>query len=78
MAVYVDDLLLAGRSQEAMAKVKTQLCKRFKMKDLGPLHHFLGMEKARSSETGDVWFGQRQYTEALLIRHEMSDARERQ
>ena len=75
VVVYVDALLLAGRSQEAMEKVKTQLCKRFRMKDLGPLYHFLGMEIARSSETGDVWFGQRQYTEALLIRHGMSDSR---
>ena len=50
VAVYVDDLLLAGRSQETMAKAKTQL------------RHFLSMETARSSKTGDVWFGQRQYT----------------
>ena len=35
LALYVDDLLLAGNNAEAMAIVKSQLKQRFKMTDMG-------------------------------------------
>jgi len=41
--VYVDDLLVVGISFQ-IKETKTQLSKRFKMKDMGILSLFLGME----------------------------------
>ena len=43
MAVYVDDIVLGGRNKAEMNTVKKKLGHRFEMKDLGKLHHFLGI-----------------------------------
>ena len=43
LAVYVDDILLAGKSQHKIAQVKADLGKRFQLKDMGELHYFLGV-----------------------------------
>ena len=40
VAVYVDDLILGGRSESKMNEIKRELSRIFKMKDLGSLHYF--------------------------------------
>ncbi len=37
------------------------------MKDLGELHYFLGVNVKRSSDTGNIWIGQKAYTDAVLV-----------
>jgi hypothetical protein len=44
VAVYVDDLAVASSSKKTQAWIKGLLGDKFKMKDLGPLHHLLGVE----------------------------------
>ena len=44
IAVDVDDIILGGRSELKLHAVKRELSERFKMKDLGQLHHFLWVE----------------------------------
>ena len=44
IAVYVDDIVLGGKSKAEMNAAKTKLSQKFEMKDLGPLHHFLGVK----------------------------------
>ena len=58
LAVYVDDILLAGKSQQRIAQVKAELGKRFQLKDMGELHYFLGVSVKQNSETGEIWIGQ--------------------
>ena len=41
--LYVDDLFLTG-DEELIADSKRKLAAEFEMKDLGPLHYFLGLE----------------------------------
>lgn len=48
MLVYVDDLIISGNQPEAIRRFKQYLCGCFKMKDLGPLKYFLGIEVARN------------------------------
>ena len=43
VAVYVDDILVAGRSDKQIMRVKNALARQFKMKDMGELHYFLGV-----------------------------------
>ena len=43
IAVYVDDIILAGKSIERMNEVKSALSAQFDVKDLGDLHYFLGV-----------------------------------
>ncbi|KAK3035256.1 hypothetical protein RJ639_033890 [Escallonia herrerae] len=47
--VYVDDLILAGNNSTACSLFKKYLNDCFKLKDLGPLKYFLGIEAARGS-----------------------------
>ena len=44
IALYVDDLIIAGENNEDIAIIKRQLSERFEMKDLGIARKFLGME----------------------------------
>jgi hypothetical protein len=44
LLVYVDDIIIASSSQEAMSALLQDLRAEFPLKDLGPLHYFLGIE----------------------------------
>ena len=44
IALYVDDILLAGASSKKLNAVKQTLSKKFEMKDMGELNYFLGMK----------------------------------
>ncbi|CAL1381785.1 unnamed protein product [Linum trigynum] len=48
LVIYVDDIIVAGPNLEDIQSVKTQLQKGFKVKDLGNLKYFLGLEIART------------------------------
>ena len=66
LAVYVDDILLAGKSQTRITQVKTELGKSFRVKDLGELHYFLGVNVKQNSDGGNIWIGQPSYTQEVL------------
>lgn len=42
--VYVDDLIIIGHNLAFVASIIDQLGKKFSIKDLGPLHLYLGVE----------------------------------
>lgn len=62
--VYVDDILVTGNSVALIFEVKQFLHSQFKIKDLGPMKYFLGLEIARSS-TG-IFLNQRKYALDIL------------
>ena len=45
IGVYVDDIVLAGRTLERITEVKETLSQKFDIKDMGKLHYFLGMQQ---------------------------------
>ena len=50
LLVYVDDIILVGNDKKEIDRVKEALNKTFKIKDLGDLRYFLGIEVARSKK----------------------------
>jgi len=62
--VYVDDIILAGNDKEEIARIKEPLNQKFKIKDLGDLRYFLGLEVARSNK--GLMVNQRKYALELL------------
>jgi len=71
LLLYVDDIVLTASSQQLIRRVIDALMKEFAMKDLGPLHHFLGMAVHRRGDS--LFLSQRQYALDILARHGMSD-----
>jgi len=47
LLLYVDDIVLTASSEQLLHHVIEALKKEFAMKDLGPLHHFLGVAVQR-------------------------------
>ncbi|EGU73768.1 hypothetical protein FOXB_15720 [Fusarium oxysporum f. sp. conglutinans Fo5176] len=66
IAVYVDDLLLAGPSREEIVAVKQALCNKFKMMDLGPCKYYLGMSLRRDRTDRSIFLSQTTYLEKVL------------
>ena len=64
LLVYVDDIILTGNRNSEIQDVITLLDQAFKIKDLGNLKYFLGLEIARSSE--GIHLSQRKYTLDIL------------
>ena len=75
LGVYVDDIVLATKTSARLEEVKKALAQKFDIKDMGKLHHFLGMKIIQDEATGKVWIGQPAYTESLLQRFGMEMAK---
>jgi len=64
LLVYVDDIILAGNSFSEFTVIKSLLHQAFKIKDLGTLKYFLGLEVAHSHN--GISLCQRKYCFDLL------------
>ena len=74
VAVYVDDLIVATKTTE-MNEIKRSLTSRFKMKDLGKLHHCLGITVEYDESRRSLWLHQRPYILAMLEKFGLSQAK---
>ncbi|KAK2978460.1 hypothetical protein RJ640_003214 [Escallonia rubra] len=68
--VYVDDLILAGNNSTACSSFKQYLNDCFKLKDLGPLKYFLGIEAACGPR--GLFLSQRKYALDILSESSLS------
>lgn len=76
LIVWVDDLIIAANNEEVVKSVKMMLTDRFKMKDLGKLNNFLGIDFNQSE--GQVTMSQERYVNKILSRFGMQDCRVRE
>ena len=75
IALYVDDLLIAGSNKASIDNIKTEFKNRFKMKDMGEASEVLGLEIQRNRTKRTIFLHQNRYTEKVLERFGMSDSR---
>lgn len=68
--VWVDDILVCTSDEEMLEETKQMLSNKFKMKDLGIVKKFLGIDFDKT-ENGNVTMSQRDYVERVLQRFEM-------
>ena len=71
--VYVDDILISGPDTSVCNRIIQQLGSLFPVKDLGPLHYFLGLEVNRSSQ--GLFLHQTKYLMDLLQKSKMEGAK---
>jgi hypothetical protein len=70
LVLYVDDLFLTG-SEKLIVDCKRDLVVEFEMKDLGLIHHFLGLEMWQKD--GQIFLGQGKYVVEILKQFGMQD-----
>jgi hypothetical protein len=73
LLLYVDDIILTTSSPELLRRTISTLQREFTMKDLGPLHHFLGITVERRPD--GLFLHQRTYTLDILKRAVMADCK---
>jgi histone deacetylase 1/2 len=70
LLLYVDDIVLTASSPDLLRRIISALQREFAMKNLGELHHFLGMHVQRSGD--EFLLSQRQYMLDILDRAGMT------
>lgn len=70
---WVDDIIIAASNSLALNRVKKYLSDKFKMKDIGKLAWFLGIEFVFEGDC--IRMNQRMYCEKLLKRFNMTDCK---
>ena len=72
---YVDDLHITARTTDAIQRVKEELGKHFKLRDLGPTKWFLGIHIIRDRSKHTLSLSQHQYCVDMLEEFGMADCR---
>ena len=71
LLIYVDDMLITGNNSELLQDLLQVLNKNFKMKDMGNLSYFLGIQVQH--HRNGLFLSQQKYAEDLLAVASMSD-----
>ena len=75
IGVYVDDLPVVGESQKEINLLKKALTTHFKMTDLEPVTHYLGLCIIRDLDAGTMFLTQKTYVQKILDRFGMQNAK---
>lgn len=71
--IYVDDMLLITIDKTLLKETKSELMKSFKVKDLGQVDHFLGVNISYKDDC--ISLSQSHYTKKILELHGMQDCK---
>ena len=77
IAVYVDDLIIAGNSIRLVESVKKDFHKKYKMKDMGVLEYVLGVRVDQIPDQKLIQLSQRSYIVDMLAKFEMTKCSEK-
>ena len=71
--LWVDDILIASKTEAHLMQIKTRLNSRFKMTDLGKLSWFLGIQF--KCENNTIKMNRSRYMEKILSKFGMADSK---
>lgn len=71
LLVYVDDILLTASSPEFLSSTISAMHRAFNMKDMGPLHYFLGISIERTAS--GMFLSQHKYASDIIARASMTN-----
>jgi hypothetical protein len=74
IAVHVDDLLIAARTEELIRQTVRDLQQFFQVKELGPVQWLLGIAVQRDKEAGTTLIHQQKYINDMVERFGQQDA----
>ena len=74
IVVYVDDLILITRDVPAIKKLKEQLLKRYKARDLGPVGFYLGIRILRDRSNRSISLSMDSYVDRVVEEYHLTDA----
>ena len=75
IVLWVDDIVLAATSLDYLNQIKQLIKDKFKMKDLGPINNFLGIQFLQTE--GGIVMEQSVYLKNVLDKFDMSNAKPR-
>ena len=73
--IWVDDIIIATGSKKFMNKIKDHLKGKFKMKDMGKINCFLGIQFVQSKSK--IEMNQSRYLQSILQKYGMFDCKPR-
>uniref|UniRef100_A0A2N9I9N7 CCHC-type domain-containing protein n=1 Tax=Fagus sylvatica TaxID=28930 RepID=A0A2N9I9N7_FAGSY len=73
LLVYVDDIIVTSNHSSSLSTLITKLSSEFSMKDLGPLHYFLGIQVSHFSD--GIFLSQQKYAREILAKASMTDCK---
>jgi transposase InsO family protein len=73
VSIYVDDILVMGSTENEIENLKVKLKENFKMKDLGLLSYYLGINIKQDFEKEIITLSQETYLLNLLKKFKMTD-----
>lgn len=71
IALYVDELFYTRNNEKMIVEFKRNMMRRYKINDIGLLHHFLGMEIDQQPDGAFIY--QKKYSNNVLMKFAMSD-----
>lgn len=75
VVIWVDDMIIGASNERLLYETKQMMTDKFKMKDLGKLSYFLGIEFEQGD--GYVKMSQKRYIQKMLEKYGMSDCKPR-
>lgn len=73
--VYVDDILLIHKRKDVILNMHNALAKRYKLRNLSLVRHYLGMRIIRYRRTRRIWILQDTYIEEIVYKYGMSNSK---
>lgn len=73
LLIYIDDMIISRSNVVGISEHKIHLMSTFKIKILGPLTHFLGIEVLQNKDA--IWVTQSKYVDDLIQSARLGDAK---